>query len=155
MAACMTQLHALPFTRGSLTSVLTCENPVPIMNHISTFLGSFFSPAYASLCLAFSIDRFCAVYFPMTFSTKRPRLFIVLITACFLYSIIYSVETTFNPFGMPRLLAILFWLGTLVVMFVAIAVFYVAIVCKLWGMKRKTSNRVAPATSTDIQMTER
>ena len=149
IVACTLQIHTFPLTSGKLVDVL-CDS-APFINRFHFAIGALCIIAYSSLCLAFAIDRFWGVFFPIGYSNKRPRVVKNLIIACSLFSAVYVIDISLkllNRLQVPLLLRELFRFGIFFAILVATIFLYTAIVFKLWSKGEVRNNQVAPTVST-------
>ena len=147
---CTVYINILPFLCGSLNEALYGERESVILQ-INFLVGPFLSAIYASLCLSFAGDRFCAVYFPISYKIRRPKLMVGMISASVAFSICFAADISLNIAWVPILWKSVLHFGSMVIIMLAITVFYLAIICKLWGMRPASSNRVVPATNMQME----
>ena len=149
IVACTLQVHTFPSLSGRLNNIL-CDN-APAINRVHAAIASLCIIAYSSLCLAFAIDRFWGVFFPIGYSNKRPRVVKNLIIACSLFSVIFVLETNcrvMNHLQFPKMFRRLVRFGLLFMILVATVLLYIVIVIKLWKMGKVRTNRIAPTVNT-------
>ena len=150
IVTCTLQLHTYPLTTGRLVDML-CDEALAVFNRVNVAIGNLCIMAYASLCLAFAIDRFWGVFFPIGYSNKRPRVVKNLIIAGGVFSVFYVLDKSFTVTErllIPDILKEFFRFGLFFVILVATVVVYAAIIFKLWLSGRGKNNRVAPTVST-------
>ena len=152
IVACVVYLHMLPFIGRSIAVNPACDSP--LVYRIAVLLVTpFCVSAYSVLCLGVSIDRFNAVYFPIGYSSRRPRMLAALMAGCCVYTLSSVVDIFVNPFWVSNQLKRAFWFGLLVIMLVVMSVLYSAIILKLWSGRIKRSRKVAPVkTQTEVEM---